>query len=62
MSARPGLCGGRRATGVPTAINNLSGQKSRSVHLCFSDSKDVLLCCIPFFYTQPIVLIAGHGV
>ena len=23
MSARPDLCGGRRATGVPTAINNL---------------------------------------
>jgi hypothetical protein len=22
MSARPGLCGGHRATGVPTAINN----------------------------------------
>ena len=22
MSARPGLCGGRRATGVPTAIAN----------------------------------------
>jgi hypothetical protein len=23
MSARPGLCGGHQATGVPTAINNL---------------------------------------
>ena len=22
MSARPGLCGGHQATGVPTAINN----------------------------------------
>ena len=25
MSARPGLCGGHRATGVPTAINNNYG-------------------------------------
>jgi hypothetical protein len=24
MSARPGLCGGHRATGVPTAINSYS--------------------------------------
>ena len=25
MSARPGLCGGRRVTGVPTAIANRRG-------------------------------------
>jgi hypothetical protein len=24
MSARPGLCGGHRVTGVPTAINSLA--------------------------------------
>jgi hypothetical protein len=26
MSARPGLCGGHQATGVPTAINNYPTQ------------------------------------
>jgi len=34
MSARPGLCGGHRATGVPTAITNL-----RVMHNSDSDSE-----------------------
>ena len=32
MSARPGLCGGRRATGVPTAIANLSQHQRLLIH------------------------------
>jgi hypothetical protein len=33
MSARPGLCGGRRATGVPTAIVNYPGQATSIILL-----------------------------
>jgi hypothetical protein len=32
MSARPGLCGGRRATGVPTAIAN-NAADTKSIHI-----------------------------
>jgi hypothetical protein len=31
MSARPGLCGGHRATGVPTAIANRKRQAKLSI-------------------------------
>ena len=34
MSARPGLCGGHRATGVPTAISLTCEMGEQAAHAC----------------------------
>jgi hypothetical protein len=60
MSARPGLCGGRQATGVPTAINSnrkrwrkITGVASHRMTVKVSVLLVFVLLRIPFLGQSP---------